>query len=106
MKGKIMDNKESEDFWKAFYINFWKCQAVVIKDWMEDIGGKMDSHGDKSKFENRGLDEQEFHLYRCPACGYDEDVAVFFEPSMGMYLPLDLVDTVCTQCHKFFMERA
>lgn len=62
--------------------------------------------GDKSQFENRGLDEQEFLLYRCPECGYEEDVPVLYEPSGHQYIPVDLVDAICPQCHEIFMEKA
>jgi hypothetical protein len=62
--------------------------------------------GDKSQFENRGMDEQEFLLYRCPVCRYEEDIAVLFEPSMNQYVFIDGLDAICPECHEMFMEKA
>ena len=64
--------------------------------------------GDKTKFESKGMDEQEFLLYRCPVCRYEEDIAVQFDQYQGYFIlrPLNVIDTICPECHEIFMEKA
>lgn len=48
---------------------------------------------DTSQFEDRGLDEQPFHTYKCSVCGDTVQVAVEYDN--GQFYPVDEQDTVC-----------
>jgi rubrerythrin len=65
-----------------------------------------DMIGDKSQFENRGMDEQLFQIYICPICKYDCDIPITYEPSIGGFLPIDLSETLCPHCDEVYMEKS
>jgi len=62
--------------------------------------------GDKTKFENRGMDEPDELLYVCRKCHYEQWVQVKFDRGEHRFYPIDIIDTICPQCHDMFMEKA
>ena len=61
--------------------------------------------GDKSQFENMGMEEQEFQSYRCPVCHYECDIAIKYDYRSERFFPLDITETICPNCDEVYMDK-
>jgi hypothetical protein len=54
--------------------------------------------GDKSQFEDKGLEPLDFDPYVCPVCGFEKDVPVQFDLFSRFWYPLSVEYTRCNKC--------